>query len=207
MNHSLEQQVFLYQVILSNSTLVYIFLIYNHSKQEMDHSLQQQVYLYQVEYSYCSLGYIFLIYNPLKQEKDHSIKQQVYLYQVILSIFYISLYLPNLKSFKTGEESFSETTSLFISSNSIKCYFRIYIFLNQNYSLQKINLSSQQQVYLYQVILSMCFIYKDVPFKNGKCSLGRNSLKQLKEIHSDEGNSIIILSFFSIFQIGQKNQT
>ena len=46
--HSLKQQVYLYQVILSNSTLVYIFLIYNHSKQEKIHSYKQQVYLYQV---------------------------------------------------------------------------------------------------------------------------------------------------------------
>ena len=34
---------------------VYIFLIYNHSKQDMIHSLKQQVYLYQVENSYSYL--------------------------------------------------------------------------------------------------------------------------------------------------------
>ena len=50
MNHSLKQQVYLYQVILSNPTLLSIFLNYNHSKQEKNHSIKQQVYLYQVIY-------------------------------------------------------------------------------------------------------------------------------------------------------------
>ena len=31
---------------------MYIFLIYNHLKQELNHSPKQQVYLYQVEYSF-----------------------------------------------------------------------------------------------------------------------------------------------------------
>ena len=38
-----------------DSLSIYIFLIYNYSKQDMNHSLQQQVYLYQVEYSYSYL--------------------------------------------------------------------------------------------------------------------------------------------------------
>ena len=39
---------------------VYIFLIYNHSKQEIFHSLKQEVYLYQVILSNSILVYIFL---------------------------------------------------------------------------------------------------------------------------------------------------
>jgi len=66
-------------------TNYFIFLIYNHSKQEKIHSMKQQVYLYQVILSNSTLGYILLIYNHLKQEKNHSIEQQVYHYQVILS--------------------------------------------------------------------------------------------------------------------------
>ena len=49
--------------ILIFTTLVYIFLNYNHSKQEINHSLKHQVYLYQVILSYSILVYIFLIYN------------------------------------------------------------------------------------------------------------------------------------------------
>ena len=40
-----------------------MFLIYNHSKQEINHSIKQQVYLYQVILSNSTLIYIFLIYN------------------------------------------------------------------------------------------------------------------------------------------------
>ena len=84
-NHSLKQQVYLYQVILSNSTLVYIFLIYNHSKQDINHSKRQQVYLYQVILSNSTLVYIFLIYDHSKQEKNHSFVVSTYHYLVILS--------------------------------------------------------------------------------------------------------------------------
>ena len=73
----MKQQVYLYQVILSNSTLVYIFLIYNHSKQEKNHSMKQQVYLYQVILSNSTLVYIFLIYNHSIQDIGRSMKQQV----------------------------------------------------------------------------------------------------------------------------------
>ena len=72
MNHSFQQQLYLYQVILSNSSLVYIFLIYSRSKPEINHSLKQQVYLYQVILSNSTLLYIFLIYNHLKQGEHHS---------------------------------------------------------------------------------------------------------------------------------------
>ena len=37
------------------------------------------------------------------------------------------LYLPNLQSFQTGDHSFQETTSLSLSSNSIKLYFSLYL--------------------------------------------------------------------------------
>ena len=50
---------------------IYIFLIYNHSKQEKNHSIKQQVYLCQVEYSNSILAYIFLNYNHSKQDIEH----------------------------------------------------------------------------------------------------------------------------------------
>ena len=88
----MKQQVYLYQVILSNSTLVYIFLIYNHSKQELDHSKKQQVYLYLVILSNSTLVYNFQIYNHSKQEMILSLKQQVYHYQVeYLYVFYVDV--------------------------------------------------------------------------------------------------------------------
>ena len=67
----MKQQVYLYQVILSNSTLVYIFLIYNHLKQDIIHSMTQQVYLYQVILSNSTLVYIFLNYEKSNMEKIH----------------------------------------------------------------------------------------------------------------------------------------
>ena len=64
---------------------IHIFLIYNHSKQEMDHCINHRVYPYQVILSNSTLVYIFLIYNHSKQEMVHFIIQEVYIYQVQLS--------------------------------------------------------------------------------------------------------------------------
>ena len=58
------------EMIIINS----IFLIYNHSKQEIIHSMKQQVYLYQVILPNSTLVYIFLIYNHSKQDYNHSLK-------------------------------------------------------------------------------------------------------------------------------------
>ena len=71
--------------ILIFTTLVYIFLNYNHSKQDINHSMKQYVSLYQVILLNSILVYIFLNYNHSKQEIIHSMKQQVYLYQVFVS--------------------------------------------------------------------------------------------------------------------------
>ena len=129
----MKQQVYLYWVILSYSTFVYIFLIYNHLKQEKDHSWKQEVYLYQVILSNSILVYIFLIYNHSKQEINHSIKQQVYLYQVILSnstLDYISLIYNHSK--QEINHSIKQQVYLYqvILSNSTL----VYIFLIYNHS-------------------------------------------------------------------------
>ena len=72
--------------------------------------------------------------------------------------------LPKLQSFKTGDNSFSETT-LSLSSMITKFDYLIFqIFLNYNHSKQEIGHSMKQQVYLYQVWLSNLIIsFSDLP--------------------------------------------
>ena len=52
------------------------------------------------------------------------------------------LNLPNLQSFETGIDSFSKTTSLSLSGNSIKFYFSLYLpnlqsFITGDYTFSK----------------------------------------------------------------------
>ena len=74
---------------------------------------------------------------------------------IIIFDYFTFSNLPHLQSFETGEWSFYETTSLSLSSMIIKYDILHYqIFLIYNHLKQEKDHSIQQQVYLFQVILS-----------------------------------------------------
>ena len=94
-----------------------IFLIYNHSKQEIYHSLKQQVYLCQV------ILFNYIIFSNLPNLQLLEIGERSFLKttsfslsSMIIKFNFIISNLPNLQSFETGDLSFPETTSLSLSS-------------------------------------------------------------------------------------------
>ena len=89
------------------------------------------------------------------------------------------IYLPNLQSFKTGNESFFETTSLSLSGNSIQFYFSLYLPNLQSFEIGKESFYETTSLYLSSNSIQF-FFYSYLPNLQS-LEIGENCLNKWKD--------------------------